>query len=395
MPKINPEVEAFARIKVVGVGGSGTNAINHMVHSKVQGVEFISINTDAQDLHHSVAPKKIHIGKNLTRGLGTGMNPELGQRAAEETLEDIQESLKGADMVFVACGLGGGTGTGAAPVVARTAKEQGALTVGVVTKPFSFEGAQRSRVAEEGLENLSREVDAIIIIPNDRLMQIIDKSTNFTSAFAMCDEVLRRAVEGISDLITTPGIVNVDFADIKSVMSNAGSALMGIGYATGDNRAVEAARGAINSPLLDLSIEGAKGVLFAIAGGDDMTLIEIQEAAHVITEAIDPDAKVIFGAIRDNKLKKGEIKITVIASGFQGAHNKKLTLADRERSVVETPAAAVSKADKFAPKQVDLGIFMENARVKQAEKEKTPEPVASSDDEQDWSMPAFLRRSKK
>ncbi len=395
MPKINPEVEAFARIKVVGVGGSGTNAINHMVNSKVGGVEFIAINTDAQDLHHSSAPKKIHIGKNLTRGLGTGMNPELGQRAAEETLEDIQEMLKGADMVFVACGLGGGTGTGAAPVVARTAKEQGALTVGVVTKPFSFEGAQRSRVAEEGLENLAREVDAIIIIPNDRLMQIIDKTTNFTSAFALCDEVLRRAVEGISDLITTPGIINVDFADIKSVMSNAGSALMGIGYATGDNRAVEAARGAINSPLLDLSIEGAKGVLFAIAGGEDMTLIEIQEAAHVITEAIDPDAKVIFGAIRDNKLKKGEIKITVIASGFQGAGNKRLTLEGRERAA-ESPivAAKGEKSDKFAPKQVDLGIFMENARAKTAEKEKATEPAAN-DDEQDWSMPAFLRRSKK
>ena len=246
MPQIKPEVEAFARIKVIGVGGSGKNAVNHMIDSKVRGVNFIAVNTDAQDLHHSLAKKKIHIGKNLTRGLGTGMNPDLGKRAAEETKEEIQEAMKGADMIFVAGGLGGGTCSGAGPVVARTAKELGALTVAVVTKPFFFEGQQRLRVAEQALEELRKEVDAIIIIPNDRLLNAIDKNTTAKNAFAMCDDILKQAVEGISDLITTPGIINIDFADIRTIMENAGSALMGIGMATGENRAVEAARAAIN-----------------------------------------------------------------------------------------------------------------------------------------------------
>lgn len=316
MPKVNPEIETFARIKVVGVGGSGGNAINHMINSKVKGVDFIAMNTDAQDLHQSHADKKIHIGKNLTRGLGAGMNPSIGKQAAEETIEEIQGVLKGSDMVFIACGLGGGTGTGAAPIVAKTAKESGALTVGVVTRPFTFEGSQRNRIAMDGLEELRKEVDAIIVIPNDRLLLIIDKNTSASSAFATCDEILRQAVEGISDLITTPGIINVDFADIKAVMQNAGSALMGIGLATGEKRAEEAAKNAINSPLLDLSIQGARGVLFAVAGGDDLTMFEIQEAAKIITESIDRDAKVIFGAIKDEKLKKNEVKVTVIASGF-------------------------------------------------------------------------------
>ena len=283
MPKINPDVEAFARITVAGVGGSGRNAINHMVDSKVKGVEFMVLNTDAQDLHNSLAKKKIHIGKNLTRGLGTGMNPDLGKRAAEETKEEIQEALKGSDMVFIAAGMGGGTGTGAAPVVARTAKELGALTIGVVTKPFFFEGPQRMKLAEAGLEELRKEVDALIVIPNDRLLATVAKETTMKNAFAMCDEILRQAVEGISDLVTTPGIINVDFADIRSVMQNAGSALMGVGTAGGEHRAEEAARAAINSPLLELSITGAKGVLFAIAGGDDLTMLEIKDAAQIIT----------------------------------------------------------------------------------------------------------------
>ncbi len=238
MPNITPEIEAFARIKVLGVGGSGGNAINHMINSKVKGVDFVAINTDAQDLHHSLAKKRIHIGKNLTRGLGTGMNPEMGKRAAEETKEEIQEVVKGADMVFVACGLGGGTGSGVSPIVARTAKELGALTVGVVTKPFFFEGMQRSKIASNALDELRKEVDAIIVIPNDRLLSIIDKTTTVKNAFAMCDEILRNSVEGISDLITTPGIINIDFADIRAVMENAGSALMGIGSASGENRAI-------------------------------------------------------------------------------------------------------------------------------------------------------------
>src|SRR3989338_434074 len=315
MPKVNPEIEAFARIKVIGVGGSCGNAINHMVNSKISGVEFIAMNTDAQDLHKSLASKKIHIGKNLTRGLGTGMNPELGKRAAEETKEEIQEALKGADMVFIASGMGGGTGTGASPVFARTARELNALTIGVVTKPFFFEGTQRMFLADKGLEALEAEVDALIVIPNDKLLNN-SKDTTVLNAFAQCDEVLRQAVEGISDLITTPGLINVDFADIKAVMADAGTALMGIGLASGENRAVEAARIAINSPLLDVSINGARGVLFAIAGGEDMTMSEIQEAAKVITESVDANARVIFGAIIDSKLRKGKIRITVIASGF-------------------------------------------------------------------------------
>ncbi|MCC7004860.1 cell division protein FtsZ, partial [Candidatus Nomurabacteria bacterium] len=286
MPQIKPEVEAFARIKVVGVGGSGKNALNHMINSKVKGVEFIAVNTDSQDLHHSLAKKKIHIGKNLTRGLGTGMNAELGKRAIEETKEEVQSAMQGADMIFIAGGLGGGTCTGAAPIVASIAKDLGALTVAVVTKPFFFEGPQRMKLAEQGLEELRKSVDAIIVIPNDRLLSAITKETSARNAFMMCDEVLKQAVEGISDLITTPGVINIDFADIKAVMENAGSALMGIGTASGEKRAEEASKLAINSPLLDISINGAKGVLFSIAGGDDLTMFEIQDAAKVITESI-------------------------------------------------------------------------------------------------------------
>jgi len=398
MPNITPEIEAFARIKVIGVGGSGKNAVNYMINSKVKGVDFISINTDAQDLHHSLAKKRIHIGKNLTRGLGTGMNPEMGRRAVEETKEEVQESLKGADMVFVACGLGGGTGSGASPVVARTAKELGALTVAVVTKPFFFEGPSRSRIAETSLEELRKEVDAIIVIPNDRLLSTIDKNTPAKNAFAMSDEILRQAVEGISDLITTPGIINIDFADIRTVMESAGSALMGIGSAIGENRAVEAARMAINSPLLDVSIHGAKGVLFSIAGGDDLTMFEIQDAAKVITESVDPNAKVIFGTVRDDKLKKNEVKVTVIAAGFpEGIHtntpdktvqaiNNIQELKPREdtlRNRIFSPTPA--PVQQPAPKVVEKVVVEEKKEIKN--------DVQSDDD--DWgAVPAFLRRSK-
>jgi len=279
-------------------------------------VEFIAINSDAQDLHHSLAKRKIHIGKNLTRGLGAGGNPDMGRRAAEETREEIANAIKGSDMVFITGGMGGGTGTGSAPVVAKIAREGGALTVGVVTKPFLFEGQERMRLALQGIEELKQEVDALITIPNDRLLAIVDKETTVQSAFEQCDNILKQAVEGISDLITMPGIINVDFADIRSVMENAGSALMGVGISSGEKRAEEAARAAINSPLLEVSITGAKGVLFAIAGGDDLGMLEVQEAARVITESIDPQARVIFGAIKDDKLKKNEIKVTVIATGF-------------------------------------------------------------------------------
>ncbi len=410
MPKINPEIEAFARIKVIGVGGSGGNAVNHMVNSKITGVEFVAMNTDAQDLHKSLASKKIHIGKNLTRGLGTGMNPDIGKRAAEETIEEVQGITKGADMVFIACGMGGGTGTGAAPIIAKTAKEQGALTVAVVTKPFFFEGAQRMRLANEGLLNLGAEVDAMIVIPNDRLLGVIDKNTTCLSAFAMCDEILRQAVEGISDLITTPGIINVDFADIKAVMQNTGSALMGIGSGSGENRAEEAARAAINSPLLDISIQGARGVLFAIAGGDDMTMFEIQEAAKVITESIDPDARVIFGAIKDPNLKKDELKVTVIATGFPNeSFGKGGDPIKRAR-----PAAETYNNSEISMPPTTAKSFVQELKNSFKKEEKKDERVenssinisninnmdhgdtANSEDDENWSsVPAFLRRSKK
>lgn len=369
MPKIKPEVESFARIKVIGVGGSGVNTINHMIRSKVRGVEFVAINSDAQSLHHSLASKKIHIGKNLTRGMGTGMNPDLGKQAAEETKEDIQDSIKGADMIFIAGGFGGGTGTGAGPVVAKIAKDQNILTIAVITKPFSFEGSQRMKLADFGLVDLKESVDAVIVIPNDRLIGASNKETTFSSAFMMCDDVLRQAVEGISDLITVPGIINVDFADVKTIMKDAGSALMGIGQAQGENRAEKAAKMAINSPLLDISISGARGVLFAVSGGSDMTMHEIQSAANIITESIDEDAKVIFGAINDPRLKKDEIKITVIASGFPESKNfKKPSLF---------PQSNVVKEKK------EINDFTN--RIIKEEKEE----------ENEWdAVPAFLRRKK-
>jgi cell division protein FtsZ len=397
MPNITPEIEAFARIKVIGVGGSGKNAVNHMINSKVKGVDFISINTDAQDLHHSLAKKRIHIGKNLTRGLGTGMNPEMGKRAVEETKEEVQESLKGADMVFVACGLGGGTGSGASPVVARTAKELGALTVAVVTKPFMFEGQARSRIAESGLEELRKEVDAIIVIPNDRLLSIIDKNTPAKHAFSMCDEILRQAVEGISDLITTPGIINIDFADIRTVMESAGSALMGIGSAIGENRAVEAAKMAINSPLLDVSINGAKGVLFSIAGGEDLTMFEIQDAAKIITESVDPNAKVIFGTVRDDKLKKNEVKVTVIAAGFpegilpRSTEQSKPVINTESRTKEDTLRNRIFNTPPTQQSQQPTPKMVEKVVVE--EKKDLKNEIQNDDD--DWgAVPAFLRRSK-
>ena len=399
MPKIQPEIEAFARIKVIGIGGSGTNAVNHMVRAKVRGVEFITMNTDAQHLHHSPANKKVHIGKNLTRGLGTGMDPEIGRKAAEESLEDIQNVMKGADMVFVSGGLGGGTGTGATPVIARVAKEQGALTIAVVTKPFIFEGKQRMHLADKGLAELQKEVDAVIVIPNDRLLGLISKDTTAESAFSMCDEILRQAVEGISNIITIPGIINVDFADIRAIMQNAGSALMGIGNASGENRAVEAARNAINSPLLDLSVEGAKGVLFTIAGGPDMTMFEIQEAAKVITESIDTDAKVIFGAIHDDKLKKNEIKVTVIACGFPEQKKKNGGLFNfGSDAPVETPAPVKEvkenkSVNEITPPSRNGSPF--GNRVSREPVDNFNVPSTDDDDDDDWSsIPAFLRRGR-
>lgn len=392
MPQVKPEIEAFARIKVLGIGGSGKNAVNHMVNSKVRGVEFIAINTDAQDLHNSLPKKKIHIGKNLTHGLGAGMDPEVGRKAVEENKEEIQEAIKGSDMVFVAGGMGGGTFTGAAPVVAKIAKELGALTVGVTTKPFFFEGVQRMRLAEQGIDELKRSVDAIVVIPNDRLLSIVSKETTAKNAFAMCDDVLKQAVEGISDLITTPGIINVDFADVRAILENAGSALMGIGLASGEKRAEEAARNAINSPLLEVSINGAKGVLFSIAGGDDLTMFEIQDSAKIITESIDPDAKVIFGTVRDDKLKKGEVKITVIASGFpEGMQPRKSLFGGSGAGEEEKKGKIFNSLLSSTPK-----VEKQEEKKEQPAVVKNPITPKPTEEDDEWSaVPAFLRRNKK
>ncbi len=375
MAQIKPEVETFAKIKVIGVGGSGGNAISRMIAAKIHGVDFVAVNTDAQDLHHVTASEKVHIGKNLTKGLGAGMNPEIGRQAAEENRDEIHEVVKGSDMVFVTCGLGGGTGTGAAPIIAEAAKDSGALTVAVVTKPFSFESLQRARLAEEGLSQLKDRVDTLITIPNDKLLSIIDRKTSLLNAFSVVDDVLRQAVQGISDLVVTPGIVNVDFADVKAIMQNAGSALMGIGRATGEDRSLEAAKAAINSPLLELSIDGAKGVLFNVSGGSDLAMSEINDAAKVITESIDSEAKVIFGAVMDDKLKKGEIKITVIATGFDEGLLKK---ASETRVQDISPINQKEEKEKKKP--------MSTPQVKtQVEEEE----------ENEWDIPAFIRRKMK
>ncbi|HEV3245298.1 MAG TPA: cell division protein FtsZ [Candidatus Paceibacterota bacterium] len=396
---VKPDIESFARIRVVGVGGSGGNAVNHMVQSHVEGVDFIAVNTDGQDLHKNKAKKKIHIGKTLTRGLGTGMNPDLGKQAADETREDIQDALKGSDMVFITCGMGGGTGTGAAPIVAKLARELGALTVGVVTRPFAFEGAQRLRLAETGLTELRKAVDALIIIPNDKLLQIVSRDTGIKNAFAMCDDILKQAVEGISDLITQTGIINVDFADVRSVMQNAGSALMGIGVAMGDKRAEMAAKAAINSPLLEVSITGAKGVLFSIAGGEDLGMLEVQDAANVITEAIDPEAKVIFGAVTDESLKKGQVRVTVIATGFPESSTRAASLftAKAPRKTEDVPPAAVKERERGEVIKERIVIDDTAPKKREEPKEKKPEPVrivdtTPSDDDSWGGLPSFLRR---
>ena len=413
--RVEPEVETFARIRVVGVGGSGKNAINHMIESKVRGVEFIAVNSDAQDLHRSLARRKIHVGKNLTRGLGTGMDPELGKRAAEETRQEIQEALSGSDMVFITFGMGGGTGTGASPIIAKIAKEVGALVIAVVTKPFSFEGAQRKNIADRGLAELKKEVDAFIIIPNDKLLAIVDMHTSAKNAFAMCDEILRQAVEGVSDIITTPGDINTDFNDIKAIMEGAGPALMGIGVADGDDRAKEAAKQAVNSPLLDVSISGAKGVLFVVAGSDDLGIIEVQEAAKVINESVDKNAKIIFGIMRDEKLKKGQIRIIVIATGFPDTAMHILN-AGSERSLFAIPAEKrdeergriyheILKRDEKVGEKEKGKHATEAEIIKPIEKEepivtamphkREDAPIVPEDDEAWGAIPAFLRRHKK
>ena len=315
MLEFDMDLEQYAEIKVIGVGGGGNNAVNRMISAGLRGVEFVSVNTDAQALLLSQAPMKIQIGEKLTKGLGAGANPEVGEKAAQESREDIIAAMKGADMVFVTAGMGGGTGTGAAPVVAECAKEVGALTVGVVTKPFNFEGRRRMQQAERGIAKLMEKVDTLITIPNDRLLQVVEKRTSILDAFRIADDVLRQGVQGISDLIAVPGLINLDFADVKTIMMQTGSALMGIGIGTGENRASEAAKTAISSPLLETSIQGAKGVLLNITGGSNLGLFEVNEAADIISQAADPEANIIFGAVIDESLQE-EIRVTVIATGF-------------------------------------------------------------------------------
>lgn len=346
--EVVPEgLSPVARIKVVGVGGGGNNALERMIKSNLHGIEFIAVNTDAQALNHSNGNIKINIGKATTRGLGAGANPDIGRQAAEESAEEIREALMGTDMVFITCGMGGGTGTGASPVIAEIAKELGILTVAVVTKPFSFEGNRRRQQAEDGLENLRNKVDTLITIPNDKILSIIDKKTPITEAFTVVDDVLRQGVQGIADLITVHGMINVDFADVKAVMENSGSALMGIGYGTGETRAVDAAKAAIESPLLELSIDGAKGVLFNITGGNDLSMFEVDEAARIITEAADQDANIIFGAVINDSYT-GEIKITVVATGFDDSPREKPTILRQHMPIGGSLRSSSTPSDAIA-----------------------------------------------
>lgn len=384
MPQIKPEVESFTSIKVVGVGGGGGNAIDRMIEVGVRGVDFIAVNTDAQDLHFSKASDKIHIGKNVTRGLGAGMDPDLGRQAAEESKEEIARALDGADMVFVTCGMGGGTGTGGSPVVAEVARSLGALTIGVVTKPFAFEGSQRMQLALEGIEDLKGNVDTLITIPNDRLLSMIDKKTTLLEAFQVVDDILRQAVQGISDLITLPGVINVDFADVRAIMKNAGSALIGIGRGIGEDRAIEAARQAISSPLVEVSIEGAKGLLFTISGGVDLGMSEVSKAAEIITEAVDPDAKIIFGAIPDANMPKGELRVTVIATGFDRDRMGERMREVREIYRPENPQAL--KEESPEDKLIEVEEDLADVELKE---EELKEFRVSQDDE--FAIPAFIR----
>lgn len=342
MLQFDTHMDSLASIKVIGVGGGGSNAVNRMIEHGVQGVEFIAVNTDAQALNLSKAEIKLQIGTKLTRGLGAGANPEVGKKAAEESREQIEEALKGADMVFVTAGMGGGTGTGAAPVIAQISKELGALTVGVVTRPFTFEGRKRSTQAASGIASFKENVDTLIVIPNDRLLEIVDKNTPMLEAFREADNVLRQGVQGISDLIAVPGLINLDFADVKTIMSNQGSALMGIGIATGENRAAEAAKKAISSPLLETSIDGAQGVLMNITGGMNLSLYEVQEAADIVATASDEEVNMIFGSVINENLKD-EIVVTVIATGFKETVGNKPIQASRPSMIGNRPSVVPNR----------------------------------------------------
>src|SRR5213593_2118183 len=370
---LRSDIENFALIKVVGVGGGGSNAVNRMIRAELLGVEFIAVNTDAQALLLSDAPHKLRIGDKVTKGLGSGADPVVGRKSAEDDSEKLYEALKEADMVFVTAGMGGGTGTGAAPIIAEIAKDIGALTVAVVTKPFAFEGAKRRLIAEQGVAELVDKGDTLITIPNDRLLQVVEKKTSIVDAFRIVDDVLRQVVQGISDLITVPGLINLDFADVKTIMTSAGSALMGIGHGSGETRATEAARAAIMSPLLEQSIDGARGVLFTITGGPDLTLFEVNEAAEIIHAAADPEANIIFGAVIDERMG-GELKISVIATGFdQSRPLRKLEGPLYRRTAPSVERAAAAPASAAA------------ANVPAKAEAKTYDP-------EDLEVPSFLRR---
>lgn len=388
--RINPKIETFARIRVVGVGGSGHNAIHRMMEVGIDKVEFVAINTDAQALISSKADRKVHIGRKTTGGLGAGMNPEIGRASAEENKEEIIDAIKNSDMVFITCGLGGGTGTGAAPVVAELAKKMGILTVAVVTRPFSFEGAKRREIAESGHEELKSHVDTIITIPNDRVLQIIDKKTPLLQAFKTVDDVLRQGVAGIAELVTVPGLVNVDFADVRTIMQNAGSALMGIGRANGESRSVEAARMAIGSPLLEMSIDGAKGVLFNITGGKSLAMHEVDEAARFITKSVDPEAKIIFGAVIDEEMED-EVKITVVATGFEEVERPAAKRTAEPIPPISLPSIpplppSDEESDRDSTPRIRRPIFS----TKSLENGKE-----DADDHDELDIPAFIRKKMK
>jgi cell division protein FtsZ len=367
-----PDVENFARIKVLGVGGGGSNAVNRMIEEGLRGVEFIAVNTDAQALMLSDAPNRVRIGDKLTKGLGSGGDSHVGEKAAEESSDDLYEVLGGADMVFITAGMGGGTGTGGAPVIARIAKETGALTIGVVTKPFTFEGSKRRQVADEGIDKLKQQVDTLIAIPNDRLLEIVDKRASMKEAFRVADDVLRQGIQGISELITVPGLINLDFADVRSIMAEGGAALMAIGRAEGENKAVEAAEKAIASSLLDVTIDGARGILFNVTGGPDMTLFEVNAAAEIIRKTAHPEVNIIFGAVVDETMAD-KMRITVIATGFDGA-------VQQRPAVFQRPAAVPVRqrvAPQVVPQMVPVGA------------DEFPTRMLDTDN---LDIPAFLRK---
>ncbi len=348
-------IASTARVKVVGVGGGGGNAISRMSEGFTRGVEFIAVNTDSQDLAYCNARHKLYIGKNLTRGLGTGMNPELGAQAADENRSDIAEMMKGTDLVFITAGLGGGTGTGASPIIADVARQSGALTIAVVTKPFLFEGSQRSRVAEEGLQRLKEKVDALIVVPNDKIFTVIDKDTPIMKAFEKIDDVLRNAVQGIVELVAAPGIINVDFADVMTIMQNSGTAIIGLGLASGPDRAVKAINQAINFPLLDVTADGACGILFGISGNRDLKMAEVNQAAKLIAEMVDPNAKIIFGAYHDRKVRAGQIKVTLIATGFTGAKQNGHSLFNGNEKSLEVENEGIGRVPFLNTPVADIG----------------------------------------